>query len=383
MISRCCSMVLFISTILFSTLFLVSDSSALSENEKKAGYTALFNGKDLSGWTATGNSDRWIVKDGAITGLSNGGGYLHTDKIYENFILKLEYKIADSGNSGIFFHYVERGRSSQMGGEIQVLDSYGKKPDKNSGGSLYDVFPPAVNACKPSTEWNSVKIVYIWPILKVTMNGIVIHDRDMRDHENTRWRARSGPIAFQDHGSSVWYRDIRLMDLGGNEKSEWIPLFNGKSLDGWESFGAATWNIEGDVIKAENGVGSLVTKKKFKDYHLWTAVLSEDLVQGGVLYRWLNKKDQGHQAIINNATQDNAWKTGSIKDIQPAPYLYPGDGSWFGLQVIAQGNQSTVLVNGKVMAKYDRTKEVEGSVGLHIENPLGILRFADLRIKPL
>src|SRR6185312_11665674 len=68
-------------------------------------WISLFNGTDLNGWTKVGN-ESWTVENGLIhgKGLTQGYGYLETEKQYKDFQLSLRFKCVADGNSGVFFH---------------------------------------------------------------------------------------------------------------------------------------------------------------------------------------------------------------------------------------------------------------------------------------
>src|SRR3954451_1204268 len=79
---------------------LVLTSVALA-NDPPAGFTALFNGKDLKGWKATGKMEVWGAENGVLYVKGGGGGWLMTEKEYSDFELRLEFKMPKKGNSGV------------------------------------------------------------------------------------------------------------------------------------------------------------------------------------------------------------------------------------------------------------------------------------------
>src|ERR671916_116976 len=84
-------------SLLFVSLFLLSFAGSKR--------TALFNGKDLTGWKVHG-TEKWYVQNGELiceSGPDKGYGYLATQKPYKNFELTLEFKQEANGNSGVFF----------------------------------------------------------------------------------------------------------------------------------------------------------------------------------------------------------------------------------------------------------------------------------------
>ncbi|MCS7253414.1 MAG: DUF1080 domain-containing protein [Armatimonadota bacterium] len=178
------------------------------------GFVPLFNGKDLSGWKVMG-AQSWEVKDGVLICHGKGSGWLCTEREYENFVLRLEYKISKDGNSGIFIRTGLKGRQSRIGMEVQILDSYGRKPTTGTAGAIYGAVVPTKEASKPAGEWNEVEITCDGPKVTVILNGEKIIDVNMDEHPLLKDRLRKGYIGLQNHGSYVEFRNIRIKELPG------------------------------------------------------------------------------------------------------------------------------------------------------------------------
>ncbi len=185
----------------------------------------LFNGKDLTGWIARPGS--WAVEDGALA--RKGGGDIWCEQPFGDFELSLEFKFVAGANSGVFFRTGDIRDCVQTGIELQVLDSAAKtEPDKHDCGAIYDCLAPAKNAVKPAGEWNRLTLTCRGPRIKAVLNDAPIIDMDLdrwteagRNPDGTanKFRAalrdfpRAGRIGLQDHGASVWYRNIRVRPL--------------------------------------------------------------------------------------------------------------------------------------------------------------------------
>ncbi len=352
----------------------------LTKQEEKSGFELLFNGEDLTGWTPTANPKAFSVEDGCIILTPNKGHYLRSEKKYENFILRLEYKLAPKTNSGIFFHAPEHGRLSRIGGEIQIFDSHGQEPKTWHAGALYGVYPPKVDASKPAGEWNELELYCNWPHLKVTLNGTVVQDVNCEDDIRLRWRNRCGYLGIQDHGGKAWFRTIRVKDLGGNSESRWTSLFNGEDLSGWNIIGEAKWSVENGELVARDGNGYAITEKEYKDFHLWAYVNASENSNGGIFYRWNKLGDRGYEAQIYNVKGAKNM-TGSIYNHTPAETLLSKNGQWFLMQIVCKGNYSLVLVNGKPIAEYHETEDRPGHISLQMHSRNSHIRFKDLRIE--
>ncbi|MDB5120153.1 MAG: glycosyl hydrolase [Sphingobacteriales bacterium] len=210
------------------------------QNEKKqTGWKALFDGKTTKGWHTYGKSEAgssWLVDNGTLHLTTSGNadhGDLVTDEEYSNFHLKLEWKIAKNGNSGIIFFVNEDPAkypaTYNTGMEMQVLDNDGH-PDakiyKHRAGDLYDLIASSKETVKPFGEWNQVDIISNNGKLDLILNGTTVVSTTMWD-EN--WKSLiagnkfktmpgfginiSGKIALQDHGDEVWYRNIKIQKL--------------------------------------------------------------------------------------------------------------------------------------------------------------------------
>lgn len=198
-----------------------------------SGWRPLFNGSDLTGWRGYKGAPaptRWRVEDGVIAlGIEGGKGDLVSAEEFGDFELQLDWKIAEAGNSGIFYFVREVDGAPYTfatGPEMQVLDdarhSDGKLPTHRAG-ALYDLLPARVAAAKPVGEWNAVRIVVRGGRIEHWLNGRkVVATR----YGDAAWRTMvsgskfkamphfakvpRGRIALQDHGDRVWYRNIRI-----------------------------------------------------------------------------------------------------------------------------------------------------------------------------
>lgn len=190
------------------------DPNALSEAERADGWTALFDGKSLDGWWVLGkNKEGFAVRNGAIEWQKVGAVALMSRDRYKDFILRLEWKIADRGNSGVFLRAPRANRSSKIGMEFQLQGDYGDTPVKDTSGAIYDVVPPLKNAVKPSGEWNAVEITVHGSKVKALLNGELVQDIDLDTIEELKYRLREGFIGLQDHNRPIGFRNIRIKKL--------------------------------------------------------------------------------------------------------------------------------------------------------------------------
>jgi Domain of Unknown Function (DUF1080) len=216
----------------------------LSQQEKNEGWQLLFDGHTTNGWHGYGRPTFpkvWKAEDGALhldgaskkSYTTNEGGDIVTDEDFDNFDLKLEWKISKKGNSGIIFYVKEDSskykQSYNTGPEMQVLDNTGH-PDaqiyKHKAGDLYDLIASSKQAEKPVGEWNQVEIVANKGKLDFYLNGEHTINTTMWDDNwrnmiaNSKFATmpdfgtfKSGKIDLQDHGDDVWFRNIKIKKL--------------------------------------------------------------------------------------------------------------------------------------------------------------------------
>ncbi|MBM4039850.1 MAG: DUF1080 domain-containing protein, partial [Planctomycetes bacterium] len=183
------------------------------------GFVPLLNGKDLAGWTTTGN---WIVEEGGVVALrprpgehgwTRYGAYLTTARKYKDFVLDLEFKINKGGNSGVFLRVGNTKDHVASGFEIQILDTHGKQnPGHHDCGGVIGAAGPSKNMAKPAGEWNRYVITCQGSRLTVVFNGEQTIDLDLAKSP-LKSRPPEGYIGFQDEGLPVWYRNVRIREL--------------------------------------------------------------------------------------------------------------------------------------------------------------------------
>lgn len=158
---------------------------------------------DLSKWVIPDNS-QFVMKDGVLINKKTGGNLI-TKRKFTDFKLHVEFRYPEGSNSGIYL----RGRY-----EVQVVDSYGMKPDSHLLGGIYGFIDPVVNAAKKAGEWQTYDITLIGRNVTVVLNGKkVICNRPipgitggaLNSHEG-----KPGPIMLQGNHGPVQYRNITI-----------------------------------------------------------------------------------------------------------------------------------------------------------------------------
>ena len=224
---------------LITTVTLVALCSMLETVAIDQKSTALFNGKDLTGWHVDvpflddhpDARKTFVVRDGMLVSLGQPEGHIITNESYENFRLEVEYRFAAKpGNCGVLVHastpralykmfpksievqmnHTHAGDVWCIGEDITVPDMVKRRgPTENWGvieGKGRRILNLTDNSEKPVGEWNSMVIECLGDAVKVWVNG------DMVNH-GTKCTATRGQIALQAEGSEVEFRKLEIKTI--------------------------------------------------------------------------------------------------------------------------------------------------------------------------
>lgn len=237
---------MFTAQLLLAAAVLVAAEDAipntLTEEERQQGWRLLFDGKTTEGWRGykTGKiPPGWRAIDGVlarVTGGPGGKGAGGGDDIitvdqFDNFELKLDWRILDrGGNSGIIIRATEDAVTSwHTGPEMQILDNaaYPGRDPRQLAGACYDLYAPGKDVSRPLGQWNSVKIVADGNRIEHWLNGAKIVEYQLGSDD---WKQRvaaskfrkmpaflnpplKGHICLQDHTARIEFRNIKVRPL--------------------------------------------------------------------------------------------------------------------------------------------------------------------------
>jgi hypothetical protein len=193
----------------------------------------LFNGKNLKAFQPSPGN--WVIEKNGVLTLKDrtdhkmmNQNYLWTAKSYGDFTLDLEFKVWPDTNSGVFIRTANIKDPVQTGIEIQVASQNPDKPlSRGSVAGIYDLVAPKKNMLK-ADGWNKMEITCKGSRVSVSLNGEKVSEADLDqwteagknpDGSKNKFKkplkdfARQGYIGFQDHGSPVSYRNIRIKEL--------------------------------------------------------------------------------------------------------------------------------------------------------------------------
>lgn len=310
------------------------------------GSKPIFDGKTLAGWVSRGGG-KWSVDDGCILGETGTGayGWLCTEKKYGDFELQMETKLEGLGNSGV------QVRSAIDDKDLMVGYQFDLDRTRPSSGRLYDEArrlllmdvpqDPAARTALKAEEWNTFKISCVADHLRSWVNGIAIVDYvDSVDLD--------GILALQVHSGKlpvrIRFRNLRIKDLGHRK---WKPIFDGKTLGGWEKKGSG-WTVED---------GALTGRHAKTDAE--PSTVSAALPSGDFTARFRYKGN----GLAFAGLGDGSWGLTPKADVQPKPHIA---GEWNSMTVSTRGGRIVVHVNDLKVSDTPDTGKRSGKLVLNL-----------------
>jgi hypothetical protein len=220
--------------------------NTLSDDEKKSGFKLLFDGKTTDGWRGYNMKEMppgWKVIDGILTRVAagaggkgaGGGDDIITKDQYDNFELRLEWRVGRGVNSGVLYRTVEGAVTSwHVAPEMQVLDNvgFGDQNPLHHAGALYDLYAPTKDAARRPGEWNEVKLIANGNHIEHWLNGqkVVVCEMNSDDWKERIAKSKfkdkpdfakatKGHICLQDHSGKIEYRNIRVRPISKSTTS--------------------------------------------------------------------------------------------------------------------------------------------------------------------
>ena len=367
-----------------------------------AGFKALFNGKDLTGWHGCPHLDprewdkvaaekrdswneeikkHWTVKDGAL--VNDGfGAYLTTDEQYGDIELYIDYKTVPKADSGIYL----RGTP-----QVQIWDSTEKAKfelgaDKGSG-ALWNNTPgaagkdPLVLADNPFGEWNTLRIVQVGARTSVWLNGKQVVDSATMENYFDRAAPlfAKGVIQLQTHGGEIQWRNVFVREIGAEEANKWLrdhsqgkftTLFNGKDLNNWKGE-VDNYEVVDGAIQCKTGHGGVLhTEQEYSDFTVRFEFQVPAGGNNGLAIRYPGKGDTAYVGMCELQVLDNT----AAKYAKLDPRQYHGSaygmiaakqgylrpvGEWNYQEVTVKGSTIHVELNGSVILNGDVSKVTE------------------------
>ena len=373
-------------------------------NVPPAGFTALFNGKDLTGWRVHPKVEAmWSIEDGVLKSpglLEEWGADLVTEKEYRDYVLMVDFRMPAKSDSGIHF----RNLAPQMIGKFGDAEQFNIR-SKGGMGNLesFHFLPenmkltedqlPKVEYIDPEIgAWHTVKLTVVGKNLTAELNGKVILDRF--EYPEGILSTEPNAIRFQKHRfidgdrpgeknpCPIEYRNIFIKEIEPSETVEspglnvppegFTALFNGKDLTGWHTppLVKQYWSIEDGVLKSpgllEQWGACLATKKHYRDFVLMLDFRMPTISDSGINFRRLipeipgfgdqeqfnlrSKGGMGHLESYYFLPKETAKKVGLKEEEKPhVRHIDPKVGVWHTVKLTVKGRTFSAEYDGEVL----------------------------------
>lgn len=284
------------------SLFLISTTRAELPTETGS-WVSLFNGKDLAGWVPVNVApSTFTVRDDMIVSTGKPTGVMRTERMYENYIVELEWRhMQPGGNAGLFLWgdgVPAVGIPFTRGIEVQILDNAYNAKGKNEWFTTHgDIFPihgaqmtpmgniaksgkrsfPTEERSKPSPEWNHYRVVANNGEVRLSVNGkeVTVGKDGV---------PRKGYIFLESEGAECHFRNLRIQELPSTgatieetarDGEGFVPLFTGIDLQNWKvpEGDNGHWKVVGEVLDYDAlseapGDKSLWSEREYENFHL-------------------------------------------------------------------------------------------------------------------
>ncbi len=190
---------------------------------REDGFASLFDGQTLDGWEGAGQPAEkcWKVEGGAITCTGEKGPWIRSAKEYDDFNLRMEYRVAPGGNSGVFLrvpangnHHRKDESAPPAGLEVQVLDDSAKKYSKLKPyqycASIYDITGATAHVGNAPDQWNTLELNCNGHHYTIVHNGVMVVDAAPAEFPLLKLRKLDGFLGLQNHSSRVQFRQLRI-----------------------------------------------------------------------------------------------------------------------------------------------------------------------------
>jgi hypothetical protein len=355
----------------------------------EAGFTSLFDGQTLHGWSIVDGPESAFYVDGGAIVVHQGSNFpcwLRSGRQYENFDFRGEYFIRGWMDSGICIHAPEHGRTIWNGMEFHLFHNNEEKPQVSSNGAILPVVPPLKINVRNKGEWNDFRLLMEWPKFQAWTNGELVQDLDLERNPELRCRFRRGYLGFASLSYPIRFRNLRIRELP--DKERWQVLYGGPAdFDKWtpSQGGEGRFEALGAVLRCD-GRGSFATREKFKDFELRLYVRHHLHHNSGVLFRTGGDglQSKNHYEIQLHDVEGAHYPTGSLYYFKRAVYPRIEAYKWWPMHVIVKGAHLFVRINGDTVLEYDGLEYLdEGSIELQAHSPGRWTEFKNVLVKRL
>ena len=411
----------------------------------QAGFKPLFDGETLNGWVNVNCApSTWSVRDGMLHCTGKPIGELRTDRMYQNFVLELEWQhLKPKGNAGVFVWadaITAPGQPFHRAVEVQVLDGR-EGPGYTSDGDIFPIHGatlkpdngrggmrafPTEKRSKPSPEWNHYRITCNDGAIKLEVNGKQVTS-------GSQSSLRKGYICLESEGSPVNFRNLRIKELPETPLTEdqiadidegFVSLYNGVDLTGWQvhdglvgHWKPSDWRLVYDG-QATGEDKNLWTAKSFTDFELivdwrWNGEYKRTIKRPVVLPNGDHElNDDGTEKRIDVPVADSGiylrgtpraqiniwqwpigsgelWSVRNDKSLPPdfraaaTPNIHADNpvGKWNRFHITLLGDRVTVHLNGKLVIEDCPIPNIPPAGPIALQHHGDPIEFANIFVK--
>ncbi len=368
-----------------------------------AGFTALFNGSDLTGWIGGETVDprklaalpedarakkqaewdatmhqHWRTENGELVN-DGAGAYATTAKDYGDFELTLEYKTVPLADSGVYL----RGCPQVQIWDYTEKDKFALGADKGSG-ALWNNSPgapgkdPLVLADKPFGQWNTIHVIMVGARVSVWLNDKLTVDHALLENYYDRAQPipARGPIELQTHGGEIRWRNLFIREIGSDEANKILSSHHGDGFkSAWNGQDFEGWGGPVDQYEVKDGAitclpgkgGTIYNKEELTDFAARVEFKLPPAGNNGLAIRYPGQGDTAYDGMCEVQVLDDSAPgyakldprqfCGSVYGMVAAHrgYQHPV-GEWNFYDVTVKGSQITVELNGTVITVADVSK---------------------------
>ncbi|MDP6545819.1 MAG: DUF1080 domain-containing protein [Phycisphaerae bacterium] len=381
--------------------------TAAKSGAAPTGFTALFNGKDFTGWRMNPKVKKmWSIENGVLKShglLTQWGADLATEQEYKDFVLLFDYRMPTWSDSGINFRSLipklkNFGRTAQLNlgtgkrmGQLDSLNLMSKEMKKQLGIKKTDM--PNIKPVNPKIgDWHTVKMTLVGRTLTAELDGKTLIDKF--EYPKNLLATGPAPISLQKHRfleygnpkkknpCPIEFRNIFIKELNKSKAPKhaklnvppkgFTALFNGKDFTNWNAHPKVRefWSIENGVLKSPGllkkwGAG-LQTKKHYRDFVLMAEFRMPTISDSGISFRRLipeipgfgtqeqfnlrSKGGMGHLESYYFLPKPTAKKHGLKESTKPhVRHIDPKVGVWHKVKITMKGRTITTEYDGEVL----------------------------------
>jgi WD40 repeat protein len=367
------------------------------------GWAALFNGRDLTGWkTFSELPNDWRVEGGILVG-RGGPSYLVGEREFGDFHFRADVQVSNPGDAGVYFRspgrFIRNGPGGYVVGyEAQIAEDGGyfrtgdlcievglPRAGGRPGG--WRVLEKAGRADTKPDAWCRLEILARGNRIEIRVNG-----QTTADYVDAFKDLSRGKLALQcfTPATVVRFKNIELKELPPDEPG-WAPLFNGRDLTGWKAGGSPGWHVEGGRLVGRGGASRPLVSERddYANFHLRFEAKINDSAISRLMFRSKGGTDGYtvtavglNQKMLSLGASGKEWAGFKTDMLQPLLGSVPPD-TWFVGEVIANGPDVRVLLNGKPFARATGLAVPRGAFALDLPGGGTVVEYRKIEVKEL